>query len=350
MLMFGQSFAQIHPEEQDVRKTLMNYLNGRNNGDTLMLASAFNANADLRYINKGSFTIWPIKEYIKGITPNKKQDCISRIISINIRNTAAQAIIEIEYPKRLFTDYINLLKINDKWLIVNKIFSSREINTAKRILFVSTSHEDTGKKTGLHLGEIAEAHKILSNNGFEIDFANPKGLKSRVYETDVNNPSILEFIQNQSAFHQFSNPLKLSEIIPQKYSAMYISGGHGAMWDLPAHPQLDSIIRSIYEQNGIVAAVSHGPAALVNVHLSNGELLIKGKKLTAFTNKEEKESGYHTIVPFLLESKLKKEGSIFSSSGSWQKYIIRDGQLITGQNPASTIALAEEIVKAINLK
>ncbi|MGK6344419.1 nuclear transport factor 2 family protein [Chryseobacterium sp. DT-3] len=344
-------FAQNSSDQQAVRETLMNYLNGRNNGDTLMLSSAFHQSADLRYINKDRFTIWPVADYIKKIKPGNKQNCISRIISINIANNAAQAFIEIEYPKRLFSDYINLLKIDGKWLIANKIFSNREIETTKRILFITTSHEDlgnTGKKTGLHLGEVVDAYKVLHENGFEIDFANPAGKRSRMYGADINNQATLTFLQNPVAFYKFNNPLKLSEVSAHQYAAVYVVGGHGVMWDLALDQSAASVIKTIYERNGIVSAVCHGPAALVNIRLKDGSFLVKGKKLTAFTNDEEKENSTEKIVPFLLENGLKKSGGIFSSAPLWQSHIVKDGRLITGQNPASTTALAKEIVKTFN--
>lgn len=345
--------AQTNPEWKAVYETLMKYLNGRNNGDIQMLSSAFHQSADLRYINKEQFTIWPVADYIKEIKPGNKLNCVSRISTINIAGNAAQALIEIEYPNRLFDDYINLLKIDGKWQIVNKIFSSRKIDTAKRILFVTTSHEDlggTGKKTGLHLGEVADAFKVLHQNGFEIDFANPSGQKARMYGADINNSAVLEFLQNPNAFYKFSNPIKLTDVDAQKYTAIYIAGGHGAMWDLSLDHSLASIIKIIYERNGIVSAVCHGPAALINVRLTDGTLLVKNKKLTAFTDEEEKDSGNEKVVPFLLQNRLEKNGSIFSSSKLWQPHVVKDGRLITGQNPASTTALAEEIVKTFTDK
>jgi putative intracellular protease/amidase len=339
-------------DEQLIRETLLRYLNGRNNGDTALLASAFHPTAELRYMkNNSEYTIWPIKDYVEGSKPGITTNCISRIISIDICGTAAQAKIELEYPQRKFADYINLLKMDNKWLIAIKTFSSQRIDSARRILFVLTSHEEmgnTGRKTGLHLGEVSHAYKPLVEAGFEIDFVSPKGGSTRMYGADMNDSVNLWFVQNPTAYYRFIHAAKPEEINPSVYTAIYFVGGHGSMWDFPDNTALMNITCSIYERKGIVAAVCHGPAGLVNVKLSNGEYLVKGKQLTAFANNEEKEGNNETIVPFLLQSRLTERGGLFKAAANWQANVITDGRLITGQNPASAKGIALEIIKLIN--
>lgn len=341
--------SQTASDEEQVRQTLMAYINGRNNGDTALLHSAYHPSADFRYIRDGIHTVMPVQDYVNLFKPGVKANCVGRIVYIDILENGAQAKIEIEYPKRKYADYINLLKENGRWMITNKTASNRSIDSTKRVLFVITSHDQSGSpavKTGLHLGEVADVYKPLADAGFEIDFVSPHGGKSKMYGVDINDTSALWLVQNQAAWYRFTHALTPEEVSAEKYSAIYFAGGHGAMWDLPDNKRLMEITRTIYERKGIVSAVCHGPAGLANVKLTNGEYLVKGKVLTSFTDKEEKESGKDKAVPFLLETTLKSRGAMFKGKPNWQQNVQVDGRLITGQNPASAKYIAEEIIKA----
>ncbi|MTI32769.1 nuclear transport factor 2 family protein [Xanthovirga aplysinae] len=353
--LFGMNswcFAQLTSSEKTkIEETLWKYINGRNNGDLTLLKSAFHPTADLRYMKKDSlYTIWPIDDYIGNIKPGRKHNCKSRIVSIDVQGSAAQAKIEIEYPNWKFADYINLLKMNGEWLIAVKTFAGMAIDNRKRVLFVLTSHEkmgDTDRKTGLHLGEVSHVYKPIHDAGYEIDFVSPKGGKTRMYGKDMNDSLNLWFVQNPTAYYRFTHVITPDQIDPKKYAAIYYVGGHGTMWDLPNHTTLNKITSQIYENNGVVAAVCHGPSGLVNVELSNGENLVKGKRLTSFTDNEERATKQDKVVPFLLESTLKKRGALFSGADNWKENVIVDERLITGQNPASAYKLAKEMIRVL---
>lgn len=348
---FSQSTAN---DEIQIRETLMNYLNGRNNGDSDLLRSAFHPTAELRYMKKDKlYTIWPIEDYINGVKEGNKHNCKSRIVFIDILGTAAQAKIEIEYPSWKYADYINLLKIEGEWLIAVKTFSGQAIDNKKRVLFVLTSHEkmgDTGRKTGLHLGEVSHAYKPIHEAGYEIDFVSPKGGKTFMYGADINDSINLWFVQNPTAYYRFTHAMTPDEVNPTNYAAIYYVGGHGTMWDLPKQETINNITQQVYENNGIVSAVCHGPSGLINVKLSNGEYLVKGKRLTSFTNNEERATKQDKVVPFLLESTLKERGAKFSGTKNWQENVVVDGRLVTGQNPASAYKMALEIIKLLENK
>ena len=343
--------AQSEMEDEAlIRATLHRYLDGRNNGDTSVLASAFHPTADLRYVKNEELVVWPVQDYISAVRPGRKANCISRIVSIDILGTAAQAAIELEYPSLKFIDYINLLKIQGEWLIAIKTFARHPIEEKKRVLFVLTSHEtmgDTGRKTGLHLGEVSHAYRPIHDAGYEIDFVSPQGGHTYMYGTDMNDSLNLWFVQNATAYYRFTHAMRPEEVNPSLYSAIYYVGGHGTMWDLPNHEQLNEITRHIYEQKGVVAGVCHGPSGLVNVQLSNGDYLVKGKRLTAFTDQEERAIQQEEVVPFLLESTLRERGAIFVGADNWQKNVIVDERLVTGQNPASAFELGVEVVKLL---
>jgi putative intracellular protease/amidase len=138
-----------------------------------------------------------------------------------------------------------------------------------------------------------------------------------------------------------------TQVIAGEYAAIFYAGGHGTMWDFPDNKALVDIARQIYEADGTVAAVCHGPSGLVNIKLSNGEYLVAGKKVNSFTNAEEQAVGLERVVPFLLESKLKERGGLFEKSRVWQPHVVTDRRVITGQNPQSAKEVGEAILKQL---
>ncbi len=349
LLISITSFAQKDTDATQVRAAIWNYINGRNNGDVEQLKKAFHPDADLRHVRGDSLRIWPSAEYIAGVKPGKKQNCVARLVYLDIEGNAGQAKVEIEYPNWKFADYLNLLKIDGQWKVAVKSFAGYSIKK-ERVLFVITSHEkmgDTGRKTGLHLGEVSHVYQPIVEAGYEVDFVSPKGGQTYMYGDNMNDPISLRMIQNPSAYYKLTHAMTPDQVRVDNYAAIYFVGGHGTMWDLPEHSQLTDITKNIYEKDGIVAAVCHGPSGIVNVQLSNGKYLVEGKKVTAFTNQEEAAAGQTNNVPFLLESTLKERGALFQAAENWQNNVVVDGRLVTGQNPASAGDLAQEIIQLL---
>jgi len=218
-----------------------------------------------------------------------------------------------------------------------------------KILFVLTNHDqkgDTGKKTGFFLSEAAHPWDVLKDK-YVIDFVSPKGGKAPVDGFDLSDPVNKEFWDNPEIQYKINHTLKPSEINPDDYVAIHFVGGHGAMWDFPESKQLAEIAAKIYEHHGVVSAVCHGPAGLVNIKLDDGSYLIAGKKVTGFSNEEEKAVKLTNVVPFLLEDKLKERGGIYSCSSKFTVHVVHDGRLITGQNPQSAKKVGKEILKEL---
>ena len=142
--------------------------------------------------------------------------------------------------------------------------------------------------------------------------------------------------------------MKLDDANANDFDAIFFAGGHGVMWDFADSAAIQKITREIYERGGIVSAVCHGPAALVNVKLSNGKYLVDGKNLTAFTDAEEAEVQATDIVPFLLETELKNHGANHIAAANWSNHVEVDGRLVTGQNPASAAGVGAEVVKLLS--
>ncbi|CAA7386147.1 Molecular chaperone Hsp31 and glyoxalase 3 [Chryseobacterium fistulae] len=223
-------------------------------------------------------------------------------------------------------------------------------NMKKKILFVVTSHDkkgNTGENTGYYLGEVSHPWEVLHRAGYEIDFVSPKGGTPPVDGFDLKDPVNKEFWENKEYKNKIDHSFKPSQINPDNYSAIFYAGGHGAMWDLADNIELANIASKIYENNGIVAGVCHGPAGLVNIKLSNGKYLVDGKKINAFTNEKESEVKLTNVVPFLLEDKLIERGAQFEKSGLWQNHVVSDQRVITGQNPQSAKSVGEAMLKEL---
>ncbi|WP_276731366.1 type 1 glutamine amidotransferase domain-containing protein [Chryseobacterium carnipullorum] len=221
----------------------------------------------------------------------------------------------------------------------------------KKILFVVTSHDkkgNTGEDTGYYLGEVSHPWEVLHKAGYEIDFVSPKGGTPPVDGFDLKDPVNKEFWENKEYKNKIDHSLQPSQVNPNHYSAIFYAGGHGAMWDFADNTELADIASKVYENGGIVAAVCHGPAGLVNIKLNNGKYLVDGKKINAFTNEEEAEVQLTNVVPFLLEDQLKERGAQFEKSGRWQNHVVSDQRVITGQNPQSAKSVGEAILKELN--
>lgn len=224
--------------------------------------------------------------------------------------------------------------------------------TALKVLIVVTSHSQlgtTGKPTGYYLSEVAHPAHVIEQAGYTVDIASPQGGKAPMDpgSLDLKDPANKAMMENPEFKKKLENTLKLSEVDSSKYAAILFSGGHGTMWDFKDEPAAAKISQQIYENKGIVAAVCHGPAALINIKLSNGKYLIAGKNVAGFSNDEEKAVELAKIVPFSLEDELVKRGAKYSKTKLWGKHVIVDERLVTGQNPASAEGVGEAIVKIL---
>lgn len=222
----------------------------------------------------------------------------------------------------------------------------------KKILCVVTSNDvkgATGIPTGFWLSELTHPLEKICAAGFEYVLASIKGGKPPIDgdSLDFSDPINKKFWEDADFQAKLANTIKIDDA-KADFDAIFFAGGHGVMWDFADSAAIDKVTREIYERGGIVAAVCHGPAALVNVKLSDGKFLVDGKKLTSFTNAEESEVQATEIVPFLLETELKNHGAIHFAEKNWSNHVEVDGRLITGQNPASAAGVGAEIVKLLS--
>jgi putative intracellular protease/amidase len=220
-----------------------------------------------------------------------------------------------------------------------------------KILMVLTSHDqlgDTGKKTGFWLEEFAAPYYVFCDAGAEVTLASPKGgqppLDPKSDEADAQTASTERFKTDSDAQAALASTHLLSDIDPHNFDAIFYPGGHGPLWDLAEDGDSIKIIEGAIEAGKPVATVCHAPGVLKNVRGADGTPLVAGKKVTGFTNSEEEAVGLTEIVPFLVEDMLKEHGGIYAKGADWSEFVLEDGLLITGQNPASSEKAAQMLL------
>lgn len=221
---------------------------------------------------------------------------------------------------------------------------------SRRILIVVTSHGQlgtTGKNTGFYLSEVTHPYEVFSKAGFDVDFASPKGGAAPIDGLKNLDDLSKRLLHDPVFLEKMTHTFKPEQVDIASYQAIFYAGGHGTMWDFPENRAFQNLTTRLYESGGVIGAVCHGPAALVDIRLSNGKYLVDGQSVTGFTNSEEAAVGLTEVMPFLLESKMRERGARFESAANFQCKVAINKGLITGQNPASATAAAEAIVEQL---
>jgi putative intracellular protease/amidase len=220
-----------------------------------------------------------------------------------------------------------------------------------KILMVLTSHDrlgDTGKKTGFWLEEFAAPYYVFKDAGAEITLASPKGgqppLDPKSDEPDAQTDATRRFRADPDAIAALASTQVLADVVDNKVDAVFYPGGHGPLWDLANDEDSIRVIESNHAAGKPVALVCHAPAALKKARSPDGTPLVQGKRVTGFTDSEEEAVGLTNVVPFLVEDMLKAHGGHYAKKADWSTHVISDGNLVTGQNPASSEAAAEAVL------
>lgn len=226
-----------------------------------------------------------------------------------------------------------------------------------KILTVVTSHDqlgNTGRKTGFWLEELAAPYYVFKDAGVEVVLASPKGgqppLDPKSNEPDFQTDATRRFEADSQANADLSNTVRLDKVNISDYDAVFYPGGHGPLWDLAEDQHSINLISATLAQEKPVALVCHAPGVLRHVKNTDGTPLVQGKKVTGFTNSEEAGVGLVEVVPFLVEDELIHHGALYSKGEDWQSYVVQDGLLITGQNPASSAEAARVLLQALRLE
>lgn len=224
-----------------------------------------------------------------------------------------------------------------------------------KILIILTSHAimgDTGRPTGVWFEELAAPYYQFIDSGAEVDIASIDGGKVPIDPHSMKaageNPASVErFLNDGMAMEKIRASAKITDVAIDGYAAVFLPGGHGTMWDLPNSHALADVLSKAWTAGKVVAAVCHGPAGLVNVKDADGKPIVAGRRVSAFSNAEEIGAGLDKVVPFLLESRLREIGALYESGPDFKPFAVRDGKLVTGQNPASSEKAARLTLEAI---
>jgi putative intracellular protease/amidase len=223
-----------------------------------------------------------------------------------------------------------------------------------KILMVLTSHDqlgDTGKKTGFWLEEFAAPYYVFRDAGMEVTLSSPAGgqppLDPKSDEPDAQTLATQRYRLDAHAQLALANTTRLSAISPAAFDAVFYPGGHGPLWDLANDSDSIALIETMYAAGKPVTAVCHAPGVLRKAKGPDGQPLVKGKRVTGFANSEEDGVQLTNVVPFLVEDSLRQAGGEYSKGPDWQSYVLQDGNLITGQNPASSEEAAQKLVEVL---
>lgn len=219
-----------------------------------------------------------------------------------------------------------------------------------KILMVLTSHDtlgNTGRKTGFWLEEFASPYYVFTDQGVDVTVVSPKGgqppIDPKSDDPDNQTPAQTRFKADKAALNVLAHTARLDSVSSEDFDTVFYSGGHGPMWNLAEDPDSIKLIESFYNSGKPVATVCHAPGVLRHVTYQ-GEPIVKGKRVTGFTNTEEEEVQLTHVVPFLVEDELKRLGGLFEKKDNWVSFCIIDGRLITGQNPASSTETAKALL------
>ncbi|WCE05694.1 type 1 glutamine amidotransferase domain-containing protein [Pseudoxanthomonas sp. JBR18] len=226
-----------------------------------------------------------------------------------------------------------------------------------KILIVLTSHDtlgNTGKKTGFWLEELAAPYYVFKDAGAQIVLASPKGgqppLDPKSNEPSFQTDLTRRFEADADANAQLATTVRLDSVSQADFDAVFYPGGHGPLWDLAEDANSVALIESFIAAGKPAALVCHAPGVLRDVKAADGQPLVAGKQVTGFTNTEEEGVGLTEVVPFLVEDVLKAKGGLYSKGADWDSYVVSDGLLITGQNPASSAEAADVLIKQLTAK
>ncbi|MBI3286155.1 MAG: type 1 glutamine amidotransferase domain-containing protein [Burkholderiales bacterium] len=228
---------------------------------------------------------------------------------------------------------------------------------SRHVLMIVTSNAkmgNTDKRTGIWTEELAVPYYALLDAGVQVEIASPKGGEvpldpSSIRPRGQNDAAVERFLADSAAMKKIGNTLVASKVDAATFDAVFFPGGHGTMWDLPFDSGVSKAVEAAFAADKIIAAVCHGPAGLVSAKRPDGKSILSGKRVNAFTDAEEDAAGLSQVVPFKLEARIRELGADFENGNLWQAYAVRDGKLITGQNPASSKLVAQHVLQALEL-
>lgn len=345
--------------EDDIRTTLLNYMDGTSYNQKEQIEKAFYPEANLYLDGKDNkLNVIPIKKYASFFDNSYKGQFngrIGKIISIDYFGNIAQAKVEILMPKRnlRYIDLFILKKIEGGWKIMSKTANSETSNKkGERILIVTSNahfHGNSDLRTGNSFAEIVFSYDVFNDAGYTVDFVSPKGGAIPIGYINTSDTLQKAYLYNSDFMYALEHTQTPEETDAKNYKAIYFAGGGSAMYGVPENKGIQQIAMHIYEENnGIVSSVCHGSAGIINLKTKNGKYLVDGKNVNGYPDGYEKqEAAYYKQFPFKIQETLEKRGGTFIYGERNTPHVEIDGNLITGQNFLSSKQVAVEIVKKL---
>jgi len=345
--------------EQEIRQTLTNYIQGTSYNRPKQIEKAFHPGTNL-LLEKKSNPLWrvPVKQYISWFESGevgKFTGRIGEIISIDISGNVATAKAEIIFPakKLRYTDFFLLKKLNDNWQIISKTASSEpSVNHGNRILFIVSNahfHGELDKAAGASFSEIVNAYHAFKQAGYTVDFVSPEGGAIPLAYINTSNKLNKQYLYSSDFMYALEHTRSPQQITPKDYKAVHYIGGSSAMYGVADNKAIQAISMEIYEKHqGIISSVCHGTAGIAHLKTSEGKYLVAGKRISGYPDVYENQSAdYVQQFPFKIQQTIEERAGLFKFGARNTAHVEVDGRVITGQNYLSSALVAEKIIELL---
>jgi len=356
---FTSVSAYGQTNEQEIRQTLTNYIQGTSYNRATQIEKAFHPETNL-LLEKKDNPLWrvPVKQYISWFESGevgKFTGRIGEIISIDIAGNVATAKAEIIFPakKLRYTDFFLLKKLNDNWQIISKTASSGpSVNHGNRILFIVSNahfHGELEKAAGASFSEIVNAYHTFKQAGYTVDFVSPEGGAIPLAYINTSNKLDKKYLYNSDFMYALEHTRSPQQITPEHYKAVHYIGGSSAMYGVADNKAIQAISMEIYEKHsGIISSVCHGTAGIAHLKTSDGKYLVAGKRISGYPDAYENQSAaYFQQFPFKIQQTIEQRAGMFKYGARNTAHVEVDGRIITGQNYLSSALVAEEIIELL---
>lgn len=357
--------VQATSDEKQIEKTLRNYIEGTSFNYQEKIKSAFSDDAllllETQKRREQGQEIWPVKasEYASWFKKEKQGQFngrIGEILAIDVEDRIATAKVEILMPKRSlrYIDFFLLKKLSSGWKIISKTATGTPaVNHGKRILFIVSNahfHGDSNLPAGVSFSEIVKAFDTFKNAGYTVDFLSPDGGAIPLSYINTSDPFHKKYLYNSDFMYAIGNTRSPGEIDPSRYRAVHYVGGSNAMYGVAENKAIQAITMSIFEEHdGIVSSVCHGTAGIVNLKTSDGEYLVKGKRISGYPEVYENQTkAYFKEFPFLIQQTVEQRGGAFFYSPRDKAHVEVDGRIVTGQNHLSSSLVAQKMIEILS--
>ncbi|MCG7535979.1 nuclear transport factor 2 family protein [Pseudoalteromonas sp. OOF1S-7] len=352
LMHWGDSQAN----ETGVIRALNDYLQGTQMGDPARIQNAFHPQAQL-LLSHDKKPFWTVtaSQYSSWFGRQTDKQRRGKILSLKIDGDIATARLKIAVspPYQAFIDHVLLKRIAGIWQIVSKTATQQSTQYKdKKILFIASSasfHGDSDLPAGTSFSELVYAYDTFIKAGYEVDFMSTRGGPLSLSYINTSMPIHKHYLYDPEFMYAIGHSLTPEQVDASQYLAVHYVGGSNAMYEVAEHPQIQSIAMQVYEQNnGIISAVCHGTAGIVNLKLNSGEYLVANKRVSGYPESfERQDAAYFKEFPFLIGQQVKAHGGVFSHGERNTSFVEVDGRLITGQNYLSSVAVAQAMIAVL---